>query len=184
MSDREIQLQPLTHAAFAPFGEVIEAVGQPSYLINDGQTERFHALSLATALPAVSDVNGQQGSVPSSVAVGMSIFRNQVALCLPFAIRMLERHPLGSQAFIPLAEQVFVIVVAKPLDAARPDEAEIYAFISNGQQGVNYHAGTWHHPLLTLEAPSDFLVVDRIGKGHNCDVYPLNKPVIISRGAE
>lgn len=179
MSDREIQLQPLTHAAFAPFGEVIEAVGQPSYLINDGQTERFHALSMATALPAVSDVNGQQGSVPSSVAVGMSIFRNQVALCLPFAIHMLERHPLGSQAFMPLAGQQFVIVVAKALNESQPDEAEIYAFISNGRQGVNYHAGTWHHPLLTLEAPSDFLVVDRIGNGHNCDVHALGKPVVL-----
>ena len=169
MTIRELQLQPLTQAAFAPFGEVIEAVGEPSYWINDGQTERFHALSLATALPATE----QQGSV----AVGMSIFRNQVVLALPSAIHMLERHPLGSQAFIPLAGQAFVIVVAKPRNENQPDEAEIYAFISNGQQGVNYHAGTWHHPLLTLEAPSDFLVVDRIGKGHNCDVHTLNQPV-------
>lgn len=177
MTIRELQLQPLTQAAFAPFGEVIEAVGEPSYWINDGQTERFHALSLATALPATE----QQGSVPDSVAVGMSIFRNQLALVLPSAIHMLERHPLGSQAFIPLAGQAFVIVVAKPLDAASPDEAEIHAFISNGQQGVNYHTGTWHHPLLTLEAPSDFLVVDRIGKGHNCDVYTLGKPIVLVR---
>lgn len=174
MNTREIRLQPLTQVAFAPFGEVIEALGQPSFLINDGQTERFHALSLVTALSAV----GQQGSV----AVGMSIFRNLVALSLPLAVHMLERHPLGSQAFIPLAGQRFVVIVARSLDVASPDETEVYAFISNGQQGVNYHAGTWHHPLLTLEAPSDFLIVDRIGKGHNCDVYALSAPLAVIGG--
>ncbi len=173
MTIQELQLQPLTQMAFAPFGEVIEAVGEASYWINDQQTERFHALSLATASPALN----QQGAVN----VGMSIFRNQVVLHLPAAIHMLERHPLGSQAFMPLAGQSFVIVVAKPLNEVQPDEAEIYAFLSNGRQGVNYHAGVWHHPLMTLEAPSDFLVVDRIGKGHNCDVHQLSQPVVIVR---
>lgn len=173
MTIRELQLHPLTQAAFAPFGEVIEAIGAPSYLINDEQTERFHALSLATANPALH----QQGRVD----VGMSIFRNNHAVYFPAGIHMLERHPLGSQAFIPLAAQAFVIVVAKPLDENQPDESEVYAFVSNGKQGVNYHAGVWHHPLMTLEAPSDFLVVDRIGKGHNCDVHQLIQPIVLIR---
>lgn len=167
MTIRELALQALTAEAFAPFGEVIEAVGAASYLINDGQTERFHALCLA--------------QVAGEASTGMSIFRNQQALIFPTVIHMLERHPLGSQAFIPLAGQAFVIVVAKALDEKQPDELAVSAFISNGKQGVNYHAGVWHHPLLTLEAPSDFLVVDRIGNGHNCDVYQLTIPMVISR---
>lgn len=167
MTIRELQLHPLTQAAFAPFGEVIEAVGDPSYLINDEQTERFHALCLA--------------QVAGDATIGISIFRNQQAISFPAGIHMLERHPLGSQAFMPLAAQAFVIVVAKPLDDNQPDESEVYAFVSNGKQGVNYHVGVWHHPLMTLEAPSDFLVVDRIGKGHNCDVHQLSQPIVLVR---
>jgi ureidoglycolate lyase len=167
MTIRELALQALTAEAFAPFGDVIEAVGVASYLINDGQTERFHALSLAQTIGEAS--------------AGMSIFRNLQALDFPARIHMLERHPLGSQAFIPLAGQVFVIVVAKALDANQPDESAVSAFISNGKQGINYHAGVWHHPLMTLEAPSDFLVVDRVGQGHNCDVYQLSQPVQINQ---
>ena len=63
--------------------------------------------------------------------------------------------------------------MALAFDETRPDEQQIYAFLSNGRQGVNYHQGVWHHPLITLEAKSDFLVVDRIGGGQNCDVHPL-----------
>lgn len=88
---------------------------------------------------------------------------------------MLERHPNGSQAFIPMQGQAFLIVVAPVLDDQTPDISKLCAFISDGTQGVNYHAGTWHHPLLTLEAPSNFAVVDRIGIGHNCDVYQFNE---------
>ncbi len=66
--------------------------------------------------------------------------------------------------------------MALPLDYSQPDEQKIYAFLSNGKQGVTYHQGVWHHPLITLEAESDFLVVDRIGGGQNCDVHPLARP--------
>lgn len=173
MTIRKLSLQPLTQAAFAPFGDVIEAAGEPSYLINNGHTERFHALALAQTCTA-SDTQDE-------VNVGISIFRNQQALTDPISIHLLERHPLGSQAFIPLAGQVFMIVVAKPFNENQPDENEIYAFLSNGKQGVNYHTGVWHHPLITLETPSDFLVIDRIGSGHNCDIYHLNQPMLIVR---
>lgn len=65
--------------------------------------------------------------------------------------------------------------MALAFDETRPDEQQIYAFLSNGRQGVNYHQGIWHHPLITLEAKSDFLVVDRIGEGKNCDVHHLTQ---------
>lgn len=166
MYEKNIQIQPLTQESFAPFGDVIEKENRDFFPINNGLTERYHALSLA-------QVSGED------VAVGMSIFHNLAATELPFQIEMLERHPYGSQSFIPLQQQKFVIVVALPLDHTQPDEQRIFAFLSNGQQGVNYHQGVWHHSLITLEHNSDFLVVDRIGGGNNCDVYQMTKDYVI-----
>ncbi|MCY6411510.1 ureidoglycolate lyase [Acinetobacter sp. VNH17] len=166
MYEKNIQIQPLTQESFAPFGDIIEKENRDFFPINNGLTERYHALSLA-------QVSGED------VAVGMSIFHNLAATELPFHIEMLERHPYGSQSFIPLQQQKFVIVVALPLDHTQPDEQQIFAFLSNGQQGVNYHQGVWHHSLITLEHNSDFLVVDRIGGGNNCDVYQMTKDYVI-----
>jgi len=166
MPEQAIIIQPLTRENFAPFGDVIETQGRDQFAINQGLTQRFHALSL----PQVSGENG---------AVGVSIFHNLTAIRVPFQIEMLERHPLGSQSFMPLAGQKFMVVVALPLNDEQPNEQQIFAFLSNGQQGVTYHQGVWHHPLITLEDESDFLVIDRIGDGHNCDVHTLSQPVWI-----
>ncbi|ENV36747.1 hypothetical protein F959_02298 [Acinetobacter venetianus RAG-1 = CIP 110063] len=162
MNKTMIPIQPLTQETFAAFGDVIETTGRDFFPINQGLTERYHALSIA-------QVSGD------NVAVGISVFHNLAATTLPFSIEMLERHPYGSQSFIPLQQQKFVIVVALPFNETQPDEQQIYAFLSNGRQGVTYHQGVWHHPLITLEAKSDFLVVDRIGEGKNCDVHHLTQ---------
>lgn len=155
---RLLPLEPLTREAFAPFGEVIAQEGADSYLINQGSTRRFHAL--ATVQAAGDDA-----------CAGISLARGE-AFDFPLAIRMLERHPLGSQAWIPMHGAEFVVVVA-PDGHGGPDEAGIRAFLATGGQGVNYHAGTWHHPLLTLHRPGDFIIVDRLGPGHNCDEHML-----------
>ena len=157
-----IYLEPLNKASFANFGDVIQCAEQDFFHINDAHTERYHAIAMSQA---------------DQAQTGMSIFRNIKATELPCTINMLERHPLGSQAFIPMHGQAFLVVVAPALDANQPDLSQLRVFITNGQQGVNYHAGTWHHPLLTLEAPSQFVVVDRIGTGHNCDVVHFTAPV-------
>ena len=152
-----IQIQLLTSENFARFGEVISCQGNDYFHINDAHTERYHALVMTEII--------------GDAKAGISIFRNIKSTQIPFEISMLERHPNGSQAFIPMQGQKFMIVVAPSLDTDTPDLSQLCAFITDGTQGVNYRAGTWHHPLLTLEAPSDFAVVDRIGTGHNCDVY-------------
>ncbi|MCO8067805.1 ureidoglycolate lyase [Acinetobacter schindleri] len=152
-----IQIQLLTSENFARFGEVISCQGNDYFHINDAHTERYHALVMA--------------EIMGDAKAGISIFRNIKSTQIPFEISMLERHPNGSQAFIPMQGQKFLIVVAPSLDTDTPDLSQLCAFITDGTQGINYRAGTWHHPLLTLEAPSDFAVVDRIGTGHNCDVY-------------
>ncbi len=163
MTMQTIKIQPLTTENFLPYGEVIACRGNGFFQINDQKTERYHALA----------------EVESDAKVGLSIFKNIQATAIPFEIVMLERHPLGSQAFIPMQGQQFLIVVAPNLDSEKPNLNHIQAFISDGSQGVNYHSGIWHHPLLTLEAPSNFVVVDRIGTGPNCDVYSFPEKIRI-----
>lgn len=152
-----LDVQPLTREAFAPFGEVIEASDAVRHFtINAGNTERYH--DLADIAP------GPEGRVI------VSIFRGQPR-SLPFTVQMMERHPLASQAFIPMSGRPYLVVVAPA--GAPPRLEDLRVFLARGNQGVNYAAGVWHHPLLALEAQSDFLVVDRAGPGHNCDEIPL-----------
>lgn len=162
-----IQVQALTAANFAPFGEVIACQGNDFFHINDAHTERYHALVATEAY--------------GEAKTGISIFRNIKRTDFPVEVDLLERHPQGSQAFIPMQGQAFLIVVAPALNAEKPDMTQLCAFISDGSQGVNYRAGTWHHPLLTFEAPSNFAVIDRLGVGQNCDVYHFPVSLTIQR---
>jgi ureidoglycolate lyase len=149
-----LPVEPLSRAAFAPFGDVIEAAAAANtYAINAGTTTRFHDLA------TIDTARGDGRTL-------LSLFRAQPR-ALPFAITMLERHPLGSQAFVPLSQRPYLVVVAED-PAATPR-----AFLATEGQGVNYRAGTWHHPLLALDAVSDFLVIDRGGPGSNCDEVEL-----------
>jgi ureidoglycolate lyase len=155
--------EPLTAAAFAPFGTVIETAGAQSYPINGGTTTRFHAL--ATANPG-----------PGGAAV-LSIFRAS-RWPQPVEIRMLERHPLSSQAFFPLSPNDWLVVVAQ---GARPTAADLRLFRAGGDQGVQYARGVWHHPLLILTQRQDFMVVDRQWPGENLEETTLANPAAIGR---
>lgn len=153
----------LSAEAFAPFGDVIEVSDKAHhYPINDGYTERYHDL-------AEVDVGKNGGRTL------INIFRS-TPLATPIAIKMMERHPLSSQAFMPLGNEPYLVVVA-PKGELVVDDIEI--FIATSGQGVNYHAGTWHHYCLALNKPSDFLVVDRGGPGDNCDVVMLDGTIMI-----
>ncbi len=157
MTLRRLTIEPLTRNAFAPFGQVIEASDAAQHFtINDGNTERYH--DLAHIDP------GPQGRAI------VSIFRG-LPHALPFEITMMERHPLGSQAFMPLLSRPYLVAVAAAGEA--PTIEQVRVFLCQSQQGVNYAAGVWHHPLLALEAVSDFLVIDRSGPGENCDIATL-----------
>ena len=148
-------VEPLIKTAFAPFGEVIEETGAERRLINEGTTERFHALANA-------DVSSGGGHAI------LSLFRAK-RRNFPFALRMLERHPLGSQAFYPLSSHNWLVVVGLGTD--KPDLSSIRCFRATGRQGVNYARNTWHHPVLILEAAQDFLVLDRDGPGSNLEEH-------------
>ncbi len=164
MAPRILPPETLTVAAFAPFGDVIEACDSGRHFaINGGNTERYHDLM---------QIEVAAGGHPI-----VSIFRGQPR-SLPFAVTMLERHPLGSQSFMPLGGVPYLVVVAPP--AAVPDEAAIRLFVAQPGQGVNYARGVWHHPLLALEAVSDFLVIDYAGPGPNCDEVQLAQPLLVT----
>ena len=159
-----LTVRPLTREAFAPYGEVIEASDAVQHFtINAGNTERYH--DLAHIEP------GPDGRVI------VSIFRGQPR-SLPFTVQMMERHPLASQAFIPMSGRPYLVVVA-PAGAA-PRVEDLRVFLARADQGVNYATGVWHHPLLALEGVSDFLVVDRSGPGHNCDEVQLETAGVIA----
>ncbi|NYT37856.1 ureidoglycolate lyase [Allopusillimonas soli] len=154
---RQLHIEPLTREAFAPYGEVIEVSDAARHFtINDGNTERYH--DLAHIDPG-----------PDGRAI-VSIFRG-LARTLPLPVTLMERHPRGSQAFVPLQGRPYLVVVAPAGAPPAPDDLSV--FLCQGNQGVNYAAGVWHHPLLALEATSDFLIIDRSGPGDNCDVVPL-----------
>ena len=164
MADIVLKAEPLTAAAFAPFGDVIEIAGRAARLINQGTCERFDDLA---AVDVLAD-----GGRPL-----ISIFR-AAARPLPFAVKALERHPLSSQAFYPLDGVSFLVVVAEP---GNPVSAgRIRAFRAAGDQGVSYRRNTWHHALLAIGRTSRFLVVDRGGPGENCEEVPVDPAVVVS----
>lgn len=154
---RHLALQALTAAAFAPFGEVLACEGAQHYPINEGTAERYH--DLARIDP------GPRGRVI------VSIFRGQPR-AFPLAITLLERHPLGSQTFMPLQRRPYCVVVAET-DPGSSLPGRLHAFLAQGTQGVNYAPGVWHYPLIAIDAVSDFLVIDRAGDGDNCEEVRL-----------
>ncbi|BDT68049.1 ureidoglycolate lyase [Comamonadaceae bacterium OS-1] len=161
-------IEPLTAEAFRPFGDVIEASDNARHFsINDGFAERYHDL-------ACIDVESGDGRAI------LSIFK-ALPRSLPMQLVLLERHPLGSQVFMPLSGMPYLVVVVEA--GPVPDLAQIRCFRAEPGQGVNYARGTWHHPLIALQAPSDFLVVDRGGQpgDANCDEHPLaGEPIWIT----
>lgn len=151
---RTITAHPLTREAFAEFGDVIDADTDNHFPINGGKAERYHALATAEA-------QGPNARVLISIVKGTPYE-------FPLVLTMVERHPLGSQAFMPLSPRPFVVIVAHD-DRGRPGEP--HAFITRPGQGVNYKRNLWHGVLTPIDEPQDFLVVDRGGEGSNLEEH-------------
>lgn len=165
MARRTLIPEPLTRERFAPYGDVIDASKTRAAAMNDARFDRFDDLCHI-------DV-GDGG-----VAVGIT--RSRVATTLPYLVEMVERHPLGSQAFVPLSPCRMIVVVAPPAESV--DSADLVAFETNGQQGINYARGTWHMPLIAFETGQRFLIIDRAAGRPNCDEHVLEDPVMLGRG--
>lgn len=155
-----IQAKALTREAFQPFGDVLETDGSPAQMINFGNTQKFSKLA---------EVTTADGGFAQ-----LSIYRS-TAIALPFRIRLMECHPLGSQAFYPLHQRPFPVVVARAGDGPAPEDLRV--FLTNGRQGLNLHTGVWHHYQLTLGQESDYLVVDRGGEGDNYREHHFSEEV-------
>ena len=154
-----VYTQPLTVSAFAPYGEVLECAGESS-TINQGNCQRFHDLA---------------GLDIESGEVGVSIFHAKLRQ-LPYQLDLMERHPLGTQAFIPMSPDGFLILVADDNDG---QPINIQAFVSAPNQGINLRKNIWHGVLTPLSGTGMFVVIDRIGAGNNLQEFNLDVPVTI-----
>jgi ureidoglycolate lyase len=155
---RTLTPRPLTAAAFAPFGAVIETPGSEQRLINAGRCVRHHDLA-----PVEIDEHGR---------ALISIFVSQ-PVALPYTLDLIERHPLGSQAFIPLQPDPFLVIVAPD---AGGEPGEPVAFLTAPGQGISFARNTWHGILTPLGREGRFLVVDRGGPGANLQEHTFAAP--------
>ena len=153
----QIQTEALTASAFAPFGDVLDATGD-FRLINAGLCERYHDRAMLDF---------------GDARAGISIFSAQPRQ-FPYAFELIERHPDGSQAFIPMTQSPFLVIVAlSPGHIPR-------AFLTNGAQGINLHRGTWHGVLTPLHSPGLFAVIDRIGPRPNLQEHRFETAWIVT----
>lgn len=156
-----IRPDPLTAEAFARFGDVIAAGDDADMLINDGLCERFHDRA---------QLDFGDGRA------GISLFKAQTR-GLPHEFDLVERHPLGSQAFIPMAMVPFLVIVA-PNEGGKPGTPQ--AFLTSEGQGINFHRGTWHGVLTPIFEPGLFAVIDRVGEGKNLEVHRFDAPYTVA----
>lgn len=155
--------EPLTASIFAPFGQVIETNRATQEGMNDGRFERYTDLATLDFEP------------PAQARI--DVVRCLHPTRLPYRFKVMERHPLGTQAFIPMSEFVFVVVVAAR--ATTVERNDIRAFVSNGRQGINYHRGTWHMPMIATAEGQSFVVIERAGDQPNCDKIQLPDPITL-----
>lgn len=151
---RTLRPEPLTAEAFAPFGDVLDTTGD-FRLINAGLCRRHHDRAKLDFGP-----DGR---------AGISVFHAEPR-ALPYAFDLIERHPEGSQAFLPMTEHPFLVIVAES------PETTPRVFLTNGAQGINLYRGTWHGVLAPLAAPGLFAVVDRIGPTPNLEEHRYTEP--------
>ncbi len=162
MSEITLSALPITPERFAPYGDVIHASADSKAAMNDARFERYSEL-------AKVDTEGRHASI--------SIARCKMPTSLPYRFDLVERHPLGSQAFIPLSPFRFFVVVAPAAESVEPED--LRAFVTNGSQGVNYHKGVWHMPMIALEGGQEFLIVDRGADDENCNEHYFSDPVTL-----
>lgn len=152
--------KPLTKDDFAPFGDVIDCAGDPDKIINQGMCGRYHDRA------QIELMGGR---------AGISLF-SATPRQLPYELTLLERHPDGSQAFIPMTQDPFLVIVATDKNGV-PDD--VVAFITAPGQAINFHRNVWHGVLTPLHGPGLFAVIDRIGDGPNLEEYPLSNSIYV-----
>ena len=157
MTEKIIKPIPITRENFKKFGDMITTADIKPLEINNGYAKRYDG---------IANLNTKKGNGESNISIFSALKRS-----FPMKIDMMEKHPLGSQAFIPMKETTFLVFVAPEGD--KPELNKIESFIVPKGIGVNYNPGVWHFPLISTE-DMNFLVVDRIGDGDNLVLHDLN----------
>ncbi|MCF6233944.1 MAG: ureidoglycolate lyase [Rhodobacteraceae bacterium] len=152
--------EPMTAKAFAPFGDVIELSGAPDVVINQGMCGRYHDLA------RLDFADGR---------AGISLF-DAKARAFPYVVDMVERHPMGSQAFVPVSKVPFLVVVAEDENGT---PTRLRAFITREGQSINLHRGVWHGVLAPINAPGQYVVIDRIAEGDNLQEHWFETPYVV-----
>ena len=152
----------ITKENFSKFGDVITTDDIKPLEINEGYAKRFDG---------IANLNTSKDNGETTICIFSALKRS-----FPMKIDMMEKHPLGSQAFVPMKETTFLVFVAP--EGGKPNLSEAKAFIVPPGIGVNYNPGTWHFPLIATE-DMNFLVVDRKGSGDNLVIENLNKEEVV-----
>ncbi|SNY90062.1 ureidoglycolate lyase [Cohaesibacter sp. ES.047] len=167
MSAGDVLIQPLTREAFAPYGDILELGAEPTMIINQGLCGRHHDLAKLDFVMTEED-DGRPG---------ISLFDAEPR-SLPYRLDLVERHPLGSQAFVPMSLDPFLVIVA-PDEGGTPGTP--LAFETHSGQGINFHRDVWHGVLTPLHAPGLFAVIDRIGTAKNLQEHWFERPYRVAR---
>ena len=152
----------ITKENFSKFGDVITTDDIKPLEINEGYAKRFDG---------IANLNTSKDNGETTICIFSALKRS-----FPMKIDMMEKHPLGSQAFVPMKETTFLVFVAP--EGGKPNLSKAEAFIVPPGIGVNYNPGTWHFPLIATE-DMNFLVVDRKGSGDNLVIENLNKEEVV-----
>ena len=159
---KELKLNQINKDQFQPFGDIIDKKQNIPFEINNGNCLRYNNLA------KLSFANGK---------AGISLFESK-KITLPYSFNFMEKHPLGSQAFIPVYGCRFIVVVAKEISGI---PSEPIAFITNQGQGVNYHKNIWHGVLAPVEDNATFAVIDWIGTENNLETYTFDSYFQVSK---
>jgi ureidoglycolate lyase len=162
MTDLIIKPKPITKENFKKFGDMITTADIKPIEINNGYAKRYDG---------IANLNTKKDNGEPTISIFSALKRS-----FPMKVDMMEKHPLGSQAFIPMEDTKFLVFVAPKGD--KPDVNKIQSFLVPKQTGVNYNAGIWHFPLISMKN-MNFLIVDRKGKGNNLVIYKFKKDKII-----
>ena len=157
-----INPRPITKENFSKFGDMITTANIKPIEINEGYAKRFDG---------IANLNTSKDNGEATISIFSALKRS-----FPMKIDMMEKHPLGSQAFIPMKQTTFLVLVAP--EGNKPDLNKIEAFVIPPEIGVNYNPGTWHFPLIATEN-MNFLVVDRKGSGDNLVIENIEKEEVI-----
>ena len=161
---REVAAQCITREAFAPFGDLVSAGLGPGATANQGTAIR-------------SDFCARLENTRADAEANLAVFRS-MARTLPVDISLLERHPASTQTFLPMICTRYLVCVAPPLPDGAPDVARVLAFVCDPGQGISYHRGTWHHPIVALDGTADFVMLAwEAGTSLDCQEHPLGEPV-------